>query len=61
MQHIRECVRASDEHPSTLTIATIISVARDDKDYNSRTLADALKELRRWEHDIDNYKVRVAN
>jgi hypothetical protein len=48
-QHLKESRRTSEERPSTMTIATIVSLSRNERSYNERTLEDALKELRHWE------------
>lgn len=47
-EHLKRSRRADDEKPATMTIATIISLSRDDDAYNSRLLGDAIKELRQW-------------
>ncbi len=47
-QHMMQSRRTPGEVSGTMTTPTIISLSRDDKSYNERTLDDALKELRRW-------------
>jgi hypothetical protein len=48
VEHLKRSRRTADEWAGTMTMPTIISLSRDDKAYNSRTLSDALEELRQW-------------
>jgi hypothetical protein len=48
-QHIKRSHPDPTRPSGTMAIATIISLSRDDKAYNERSLDAALRDLKRWE------------
>jgi hypothetical protein len=46
-EHLKRSRRVGDEWAAMMTIPTVISLARDDEAYNSRTLEEAIEDLPR--------------